>query len=429
MARNAWAAAAELRVNRSLPQSALAAVRDRKLATMVGWAAKHVPWYRRLWAEAGIQPSGIRTVSDLRRLPVTRREHVQGTSDLVAEGVATADCAVRHTGGSTGRPLAILTRWTDLEYEALGWLRTWLRLGLRPTDLQAAIKDPDDTFRAGRRSWFQRFGLLRIEYLDIYRPPHRLLDDLARISPDVVRAPPSTLEAISREMEERPRRGGWTPRIVFTTSEQLNRRSREILQDRFAAPVHECYGATEAGCIGWRCPRCGRYHINSDTVIVEVLDSDGNPVPDGGVGEIVITNLFSKAMPFIRYGLGDVARVDRGARCRLSNEPQSLRDLLGRTVDRIVTPAGGIVSPYHFMPDEIEGIVEYQIVQDQPGTIRILVVPSTSFRPERLAAACREYEKEVGHHCRVAFETVDAIPVAPGEEFRRVVSRVTERGA
>jgi phenylacetate-CoA ligase len=420
--------AAELRLHQSLSPKGIARVRDRRLARMVAWAAENVPWYRRLLADSGVHPSEVRTMADLRRLPVTRREHVQGTSDLVAEGIDSSECVVRHTGGSTGRPLPILTRRADLEYEALVWLRTWFRLGLRATDVQATIKDPEDQLRSAERTWFQRIGLLRVEYLDIYRPAHELLDDLGRIAPDVLRAPPSMLEAITREMESRRRRGGWTPRVVFTTSEQLNRRSREVLQDRFAAPVHECYGATEAGCIAWRCPRCGRYHLNSDTVIVEVLDSAGRPVADGEVGEIVVTNLFSKAMPFLRYGLGDVGRVDRSAACRLSNEPLAIRDLLGRTVDRLVTPTGGIVSPYQFMPDEIEGIVEYQIVQDQPGNIRILVVPSPSFRPEKLAAACREYEEDLEHRCRVAFETVETIPTEPGQEFRRVVSRVADQG-
>ncbi len=417
---------AGLRVSRSLPTPLVSRLRDRKLAAMVKWAAERVPWYRRLLADAAVHPSEIRSFDDLRRIPVTRREHIQGTSDLVATGVESADCAVRHTGGSTGRPLAVLTRRKDLEYEALVWLRTWFRLGLRASDLQATIKDPEDVFRSERRSWFQRVGLLRISYLDIYRRPHDLLDELVRLSPDVLRAPPSMLEAISCEMEGRVRRGGWSPRLVFTTSEQLNRRSREILQDRFAAPVHECYGATEAGCIAWRCPRCGRYHINSDTVAVEVLDSEGNPVADGEAGEITITNLFSKAMPFIRYGLGDVGKVDRSAVCPLSNEPLAIRDLLGRTVDRIITPSGGIMSPYQFMPDEIDGIIEYQIVQEAPGRIRLLVVPTSGFLPERLAEACREYERDMDHRCRVAFETVDVIPTAPGKEFRRVVSRMAE---
>jgi hypothetical protein len=76
------------------------------------------------------------------------------------------------------------------------------------------------------------------------------------------------------------------------------------------------------------------------------------------------------------------------------------------------------------MPDEIEGIVEYQIVQERPDEIRLLVVPGLDFRAERLEAVCREYERDVGHRCRVAYETVEAIPVVPGRKFRRVVSRV-----
>ena len=80
------------------------------------------------------------------------------------------------------------------------------------------------------------------------------------------------------------------------------------------------------------------------------------------------------------------------------------------------------------MPDEIEGIVEYQIIQEKADEVRILVVPAADFRAERMKKACREYQHDLDDCCRVDFEAVDAIPLAAGEKFRRVVSRVEDAG-
>ncbi len=407
----------------------------RKLRQIVRHAYHHVPFYRRLYDEVGLHPDDISGPEVLRHLPIVRREDIQSApaEDLLARGVDRETCVVRRSGGSTGRPLTIVTRREDLAYETLGWLRTWFRLGLKPTDLQVTIKDLEYLTNGNDVRWFQRLGLLRVKYLSQYEPLSRLVQTLVRLRPDVLRAAPSNLKALAREIEFMSADPGIGPRLVFTTSETLTPSTRAQLQGIFRAPVFDLYGATEAGCIAWQCPKCSSYHVNSDYVVLEVIDH-GEPVGPGQTGEVVVTNLFSCAMPFIRYSLGDVCELQENNSCEGTRGSPTIRRLLGRTLDQITLANGRIVPPDAFTLDSIDGIVEYQVIHERidPDTdlLRFRLVRSKALRMEVLEAERREYEAWLGQHCRISIEFVESIPLDPAEKFRRVVSKVaTESGS
>ena len=399
----------ELRRWQNPTVEALQAEQGRRLGALVQHAYNHVEFYRQRLDRAGLRPDDIAGLADLRRLPIVGRAEMQAfavEARTEARGPQRA-YATRRTGGSTGRPLAIVTRQEDLAYETLVWLRTWKRLGLRWRDRQVTIKDPDDASPWKETQWFQHLGFLGVRYLDLHAGPEALARELEALRPDVLRAPPSILESIVRA------RGSasfdFHPRLIFTTSELLDENTRQLVEATLGAPVHDCYGATEAGCIAWRCPRCGSYHVNSDTVLVEVV-RNGQPVAVGESGEVLITNLFSRAMPFLRYALGDLAQ--RGDPCPAAPAATTLRLLHGRTVSPLVAGDGTLLSPYSFMPDEIPGIDQYRIVQEGPERIRILVVPGRGFRPEALEEAQRDYESGVRHACHVVFELRNSLTLS-----------------
>ena len=416
---------AQMRRAGSLQGEALHRYQVKRLRAMLMHAHAHVPYWKRMLDSAGVVPTAVDSVEDLQRLPVTRREDLQRAHGLLAENVDPADCVVRRTGGSTGRPLTIRTLRDDLEVEALGWLRTWQRFGLSLRDRQAALKEPEDVHHQGSSRWFHRLGFLRVQHLDLYSPAERLVDQLNSISPDVLRGPPSTLDALAREIEAREAPSAIRPRLVFTTGERLDARARARAGLAFESPLHDLYGATEAGCLAWQEPHSRRYTVNSDLVIVEILEN-GRPVAPGEAGEVVITNLFSKAMPFVRYALGDRAR--RSLADHEGPDVRVLEELLGRTVDQVVLRDGRIVSPYHFMPDEVKGIDTYRITQTRPDEIQLLVVPGRGFAEEDLKRACAEYESDLGGACQVSYRLLRSLPAETAEGQRRVVRTETPTG-
>jgi phenylacetate-CoA ligase len=224
------------------------------------------------------------------------------------------------------------------------------------------------------------------------------------LEPDVLRGPPSILAAIASELASS--RPPSRLRLVFTAGERLEAETREHLEAVLGVPVHDLYGATEAGCIAWRCPACEAYHVNSDTVLVEVLNN-GRPAHREETGAVVITNLFARTMPFIRYQLGDLARL--GPSCPEAPGAVTLRSLDGRTSAPLIGAHGTRLSPYTFMPDEIEGIAEYRVIQERPDLVRVLVVPGAGFQTDALERARQKYQQRLGTRCRIEFELRESL--------------------
>lgn len=421
---SAWARNAfDLAWGGSLRGDALQRDRMRKLRTMLRHAVAHVPFYRELYAAAGVRAEELGTPADLARLPVLRREDVD-TSRLVAWGTDLSACVTRRTGGSTGRPLDLVTHRDDFQAEAMGWIRTWRHLGMRWRDRHVSLKEPGDTYHEGRYRWFQRLGYLTVTHFDLYRDPAELAKEVVPLAPDVLRGPPSALDALAHAVDA----GALRPRLVFATGERLAPNVRRRLREAFGPEPHDCYGATECGCLAWRCPRCGDFHVNADRAIVEIVDDAGNPVPAGASGSVLVTNLFSRAMPILRYALGDRARR-AASDCPEGRGAESIAALEGRTVERIVLPNGRVASPYEFMPDELPGIRASAAVQVAPGEVRLLIVPEPGFREERIASFCRQSEEDLERALRVTYELLDALPGTPAERLRRVAAGQAGPGA
>ena len=397
----------------------------RRLRAVLQHASRNAPYWESILKSSGVRAESVDSLTDLYRLPVTRRADLQVAQGHHANDIPDSACVHRRTGGSTGTPLTVRTSHEELALEGLGWLRTWRRLGLRPRDAQAVIEAPERMPPEGRHRWLRKLGFLRVDHLDLFAPAERLVNELTRLAPDVLRAPPSSLLAVANEIDARDAPSPVRPRLAFSTGERLSPDVRNRIGMVLGAPVHDCYGATEAGCIAWRDPANGRYRVNADLVIVEILEN-GRPVEPGQSGEVVVTNLGARAMPIIRYALGDRA-------VRSTADPGQvgvhvLEGLLGRTVDQIDLSDGRTVSPYYFMPDSIAGIAHYHVQQVEPGDVCLLVVAGEGFVEAELARACERHEHDLDGACRVTYRLLDSLPTA-SREGSRVVRAETPTGS
>ena len=128
-----------------------------------------------------------------------------------------------------------------------------------------------------------------------------------------------------------------TLRVVFPTSEVLDEIDREILIRAFGVKVVNEYGAAELDVIAFE-DVDGDFVINNKTLFVEILGEDNLPVGPGVEGRVVVTSLYNKAMPFIRYDLGDRAILSQ----KTKNGQIVLEKLVGRINDIIKLPSGKI---------------------------------------------------------------------------------------
>ncbi|MBQ9820961.1 MAG: hypothetical protein IJM58_02450 [Muribaculaceae bacterium] len=196
---------------------------------------------------------------------------------------------------------------------------------------------------------------------------------------------------------------------VLTTSETLSLDRREHLQSFFRKKVVNLYGARDGG-ISAVSINDEEFYYNGCDCFVENIEFDGN-------NELVVTNLFSHAFPFVRYRIGDVADVST---C-LNGYPFKLSNLLGRTRDFIKIADGGrvhgslinkILKPYP--------IVEYQIVQHSDTSCDISLVASHDFNHD----AVEDDFFNVLASLVLRFHYVDSIPRLKNNKLRNIISEL-----
>jgi phenylacetate-CoA ligase len=127
------------------------------------------------------------------------------------------------------------------------------------------------------------------------------------------------------------------PTIIccVVTSEMLFEEDKLLLEEQFGVPVVNEYGASELDLISFQNPN-GEWQVNSETLYVEIVDEQNNVLPYGKEGRVVITSLYNKAHPFIRYDIGDVGVLDE----KSTLKKPILKNLIGRTNDVAILPSG-----------------------------------------------------------------------------------------
>ena len=126
-----------------------------------------------------------------------------------------------------------------------------------------------------------------------------------------------------------------TLKACIVTSEMLFDDDKQLMETTFGVPVINEYGASELDLIAFQNPKTN-WQLNSETLFVEILDENNNPLPNGQEGRIIITSLFNKAHPFIRYDIGDIGVISKSS----TTKKPILERLIGRTNDIAVLSSG-----------------------------------------------------------------------------------------
>ncbi len=126
-----------------------------------------------------------------------------------------------------------------------------------------------------------------------------------------------------------------TLKVCMVTSEMLFDDDKILLEKYLGIPIVNEYGASELDLLAFQNPN-GEWQVNSETLFIEILDENNQPVPNGTSGKIVVTSLYNKAHPFIRYEIGDIGILDE----KSTWKKPLLKQLIGRTNDVAILPSG-----------------------------------------------------------------------------------------
>ena len=162
-----------------------------------------------------------------------------------------------------------------------------------------------------------------------------------------------------------------------------------------------------------------------ENLIVEVVDDKGAPVGPGEVGRILVTDLHNYGMPFIRYEIGDMARVSE-RQCSCGRGLLLLDDIVGRSLDVIRTPEGKAV-PGEFFPHlmkDFPAISRFQVVQKELWAITIKYQVVANLDSDTRQKIINEVENVVGSDMRIIFEQVNDIPLTKSGKYRVTISEL-----
>lgn len=349
---------------------------SRRLQKMIKCAYKSVPYYRNLFDRIGIAPSQIKSVEDLKKVPFLTKEMIrENYEELVSDDSRAKRPYFRslYTSGSTGLNLKITLN--DFEYI---YSRTlvefgYLKSGAHRWDKLVLIQNDPQHSNEIRLS---SVGLLKIYSLDMKAGPASNVEELNRKKPELICACPSYFVLMAKHIVER----GvpfYKPRVVFTHGEMLTEKTKEILESTFSCTVHDTYGSMEFFRIAYECP-FGRLHVMEDSVIVEVDDSTKDA---DGSAEIVVTSLYHKVMPFIRYKLGDRI-VLSPERCPCGSSRWVIKKIHGRSDDYLTLPSGTKVAGWAIDLVSVPGVLEYKVVQKMKDLIEVFVRTTLEFNGE-----------------------------------------------
>jgi len=410
-----------LRRQQWLKAEELEEIQRRKLVAVIKHAYQNVPYYRKLFASAGIRPEDIKSTKDLPKIPITTKLQIQELQqdEIIAQGVDREKCISIKTSGSTGIPLDIFLSKREKELFDMVWTRSFMENGLGFKDKKVYVWSISNY--NPKKYWFQHLGIMRREYVCFHNENVEPLEALQKVSPDIISSVPSILKLLSLEAKKR-RSINIQPKAIFSTSELLEQKTREVINSAFKAKVFDHYGAEEFGCIAWECGQ--GYHLNIDSIVVEFI-RNGERVAPGERGELICTGLHSYTMPFIRYKIGDIG-IPSDKKCPCGRGLPLMEKLEGRADDFVKLPGSKVFAPTTFfvIMREIRGIQQYRIVQEKIDKLLVYVVPGMDFNLEVTYRVQQEIRKILNNNVHIEIKIVDELPRDPSGKLRSVISKV-----
>lgn len=407
------------------PAQALRSRQSLQLRELIEHARRNCKFYRTRLAE-GVQA--------WEAIPfLTRRDLQIHFDDLIADNLPrdhgeTFDLS---TGGSTGEPVKVRrTQLTQLFWEA-ATLRDHLWQGRDFTKTMAIIRhfegptDPSREYRWGNA--VVRSGPAR--HLPISVDVDEQLAWLQLVNPNILLTYPPNLAALIRRMEQQ---NITLPQLseVRTISGTVTEELRESCQVLLGVPLTDLYSTQEVGVIGLQCPDSGLLHVQSENVLVEVLDEKGHPCREGEIGQVVVTDLHNFAMPLIRYALRDWA--EQGPICPCGRGYPTLRRIKGRSRNMAFAPDGRQYWPalgFSKYREILPGLRQYQITQTTHDAMTMKMVCQPAPSEEELTRLKPILEEALGHAYRWSWEIFDTeLPLTASGKFEEFIYLVENAG-
>lgn len=369
---------------KNIPEAEYSGYVEQKKKEIVTYHLKNNIFYRKFF--------GSKKYTSWEEVPVMQKADLQRPlEERFSKGFDSKNSYVGKTSGSSGHPFIFAK---DRFCHALSWAEFNDRYQWYGIDLDRSVQArfygiPLDKIGYFRERIKDRFGFrYRFPIFDLSDAKmQEFLEEFKKKNFDYINGYTSSIVLFGKFLQKKnlvlkeicPKL-----RLCIVTSEMFFEEDKILLEKVFGVPVVNEYGASELGLLAFQNPQ-DEWILNSETMFVEILNKEGKAVPAGEEGRIVITSLYNKAHPFIRYDIGDTGALTENS----SAKNPVLKSLLGRTNDVAVLPSGKVVPglTFYYVTKSIienDGLIkEFIVQQTEPGAFRIVYVSEKELQPEK----------------------------------------------
>ncbi|WP_299883719.1 phenylacetate--CoA ligase family protein [uncultured Lacinutrix sp.] len=372
-------------------------------------------------------------INDWSSIPIlTKKDLQQPINNRLSKGYTKKNCHVHKTSGSSGTPFIFAK---DKFSHALTWSVfknrfSWYNLNIN-TSKQARFYGIPLNKKGYYKERFKDTLANRFRFSVFDLSDNQLeknLNKFKRTSFDYINGYTSSIVQFAKYLERKQivlKSVCPSLKVCIVTSEMLYKIDKNLLEKQFGIPIVNEYGAAELGLIAFQ-NTLNQWLINSTDLYVEIVDESGAILPYGNVGRVVITSLYNKAHPFIRYDLGDIGMLSKDS----TLQKPILEKLIGRTNDIAILPSGKKAAGLTFyyvtktIIEDKSSVKEFIIEQLELDTFKVSYVSSEVLSKEKLKKIKAAFDKYLESNLTVKFERKEKLTRAKSGKLKQFISHL-----
>jgi phenylacetate-CoA ligase len=327
--------------------------RDKRLQKILKYAYT-IPMYHEIYKKAGIHPNDISGIDDIAKLPfITKNDIRKNFPDKIVPPTfdKKGKTIISYTSGTTGEPISLFFDMYTIVKGLLGYIRVIKEHNVdwRKTKMTVLV---DLTENSVERNYLTDgiipilkplFSFDNMQIFNTYGDAEELIKEINSFQPEFLGGYPGMLRQLAI-LKEKGCGDNIQPRCIISSGAVLDIFLKKYLEETFGTQVFDAYGSMESGPAAFQCKN-GGYHIHSDLVHLEIIDDEGEPVSPGEPGKVVVTRLYGRGTPIIRYtGLDDIITSSDG-NCNCGIAGGLISEVHGRENQSIILPGGRVLLP------------------------------------------------------------------------------------